>query len=120
MNEETIQRHVVARLRIARAVFCHVPNGSKATPRYRAKLKALGVEPGVPDLLIFSAPGGPCALELKTTKGRLSFDQLGWLGRLEELGWRVAVAYGLDDALARLESWGAIGSVSSSATTRSQ
>lgn len=106
MNEETIQKHVVARLRLARAVFCHVPNGSKAPPSYRAKLKALGLEPGVPDLLIFSAPiGRPCALELKTEKGRLSPAQSDWLGKLQIHGWSTATAYGLDEALAQLVTW---------------
>lgn len=110
MNEETIQRHVVARLRLARAVFCHVPNGSKATPGYRAKLKALGLEPGVPDLLIFSLAGGrappqPMALELKTEKGRLSSAQIKYGQRMSTLGWRVTTAYGLDEALATLISW---------------
>lgn len=109
ISEETIQRHVVARLRIARAVFCHVPNGSKATPQYRAKLKALGLEPGVPDLLIFSAPiGRPCALELKTSTGRLSPHQRHWLAQLERLGWHAEVAYGLDEAYAQLITWGVL------------
>jgi len=113
MLENEIQRHVTAQLRLRRVLFCHVPNGSKAPPQYRAKLRALGLEAGAPDLLIFSGPDKerlqrPCALELKTEGGKLSTHQREFLDSLAKLGWSVRVAYGLDQALAFLREWGIV------------
>jgi hypothetical protein len=127
--EETIQIEVVARLRRAGVRFFHCPNGSKATAAYRAKLWTLGLEAGVPDIVIVTPPpcrsSGPrilkdpdgsgrdwwphgAALELKAPKGRASDEQKQWLSDLASLGWATAVTYGLDEALAQLRAWGYI------------
>lgn len=121
--EETIQIEVVARLRRAGVRFFHCPNGSKATASYRAKLWTLGLEAGVPDIVIVTKPplryeawkNGTAqdwwcgaALELKAPKGRASDEQKQWLSDLAGLGWATAVTYGLDEALAQLRAWGYI------------
>lgn len=111
--EGEIQREIVARLRLARVVFCHVPNSGKFPVQYRTKLKAMGLEAGMPDLLVFSLansalPPAPMALELKAPKGRLSAEQTAKLAQLRAVGWRTAVTYGPDQALAQLVAWGVL------------
>lgn len=57
--EGDLQRRIVALLREARIDFCHVPNSTgRGNARKQGELAVLGVEPGVPDLLIFDPP--PC------------------------------------------------------------
>jgi hypothetical protein len=50
-----------------------VPNGGWRSPIEGAILKGLGVQPGVPDLILVR-DGLPFALELKTGRGRLYCD----------------------------------------------
>ena len=116
--EEAIQIAVVAHLRKHGVRFFHVPNGSKASAGYRAKLWSLGLEAGVPDIVIVDKPYGSreslseptpwagAALELKADKGRPSDEQKQWLSDLAVRGWATAITYGLDEALAQLRAWG--------------
>ena len=60
---------------------------------------------GVPDLVAVKA-GHTYALELKAPGGRLSPVQQEVHAALAAAGATVAVATGLDEALATLESWG--------------
>lgn len=108
MREDNVQRLVVAHLqrRAAKGViYWHTPNGGKRAISEAAKMKRLGVLPGVPDLLILRA-GELFALELKTETGRLSDDQKHMLSELAKAGATTATAYGLDHALTLLEQWG--------------
>jgi hypothetical protein len=68
-------------------------------------LKAMGVKPGVPDV-VACFQGKFYALELKADGGRLSTEQRNVLDALRRAGAIVAVATGLDEALRTLESWG--------------
>ncbi|MBL8565883.1 MAG: VRR-NUC domain-containing protein [Hyphomicrobiaceae bacterium] len=108
MSEEAIHRTVVAHLaRRARpgVVYAHVPNGEARGAGLGGKLKALGTRAGMPDLIALHA-GQFYALELKREGGRLTESQRQTLADLEAAGALTAVAYGLDDALGRLSSWG--------------
>lgn len=67
----------------------HVPNGGQRGKREGARLKALGVKPGFPDLVCF-APRGHwlgLALELKTGANKPTSQQIKWLARLADYGW---------------------------------
>ena len=105
--EQQIQRAIVQHLRqrgVPGLVFIHVPNGGKRKPIEAAIFTSLGAIPGIPDLIIIKA--GHCfALELKAEGGRLSDNQNLVLARLKECGATCAVAFGLDAALAQLETW---------------
>lgn len=105
--EQQIQRAVILHLRQrgAPGVFAfHIPNGGYRKPIEAAILKGMGVVAGTPD--IFAIKGGHCfALELKTETGRLSDNQTAVLARLKDCGATCAVAFGLDAALAQLETW---------------
>lgn len=79
----------------------HVPNGGERHPAVAAKMKAQGVEPGVPDLDLPVARCGYHGLriEMKRQKGgRLSDDQKEWLDGLNANGYLALVAHGAEEA----------------------
>jgi hypothetical protein len=86
-------------------VFFHVPNGGLRTKREAAKFRAMGVLPGVLDL-VFVADGHVYVLELKRSTGRLSEDQRAVISRLERAGAYTGVAYGFESATAMVKAWG--------------
>lgn len=116
MSEDAIQIEVVRRLRAAGVKFFHVANERRTSARNGAKLKAMGVSAGVPDLIIVPpaktlgqwtyAHTLPYALELKADRGRLSDAQKQWLEHFKACGWHTAVTYGLTEAIDQLTDWG--------------
>jgi hypothetical protein len=106
--EQQTQRAVFQHLavRAATAVFAfHPANGGWRTATEGAILKGMGVRAGTPDIIAIK--GGQCyALELKAPDGRLTPAQREAHAALAAAGATVAVAFDLDDALARLEAWG--------------
>lgn len=80
MTEHQIQSAIIAYLDKAlpatyRAI--HINN----TPRsaiHGARLKKMGLRPGVPDIAIIRDGGAVAFLEVKTAKGRLSEHQCEW------------------------------------------
>ncbi|WP_430626804.1 VRR-NUC domain-containing protein [Thiobacter aerophilum] len=103
--EEAIQRACVewARLQAPRypllAWLVHVPNGGIRPKGEAGKLKAMGVNPGLPDILIprRSGPWAGLAVEIKSPTGKVSRSQAKWLDALAADGWFVAVARSLDE-----------------------
>lgn len=107
-NEEAIHRAVVDHLRWRAhedVVWWHTPNGEARHRATAGRLKAMGVLPGVPDLLLLRH-GRLLGLELKSERGRLSPAQRHVQGRLVAAGALVATAHGVDAALATLDHWG--------------
>ena len=83
-----------------------IPNGGLRNIRVAQKLKAEGLQPGMPDLG-FAIEDGRCRwLEMKTDKGALSVYQIGIRRRLERLGHEWAMARSVDEALSHLADWG--------------
>ncbi len=83
--------------------FCAVPNGGHRAIHEAKVLRAEGVCPGVPDLLIFDHPevGGyvGAAIEMKRADGgRVSLEQREWIDALRALGWSAEVCAGFDAA----------------------
>lgn len=108
ITEEAIHRAVVAHVAVRAlpgVVYWHTPNGEARGAGLGGKLKALGTRAGMPDLMLLCC-GGLYALELKRDGGRLTDHQRRTLSDLEAAGAVTAVAYGVDDALGRLTSWG--------------
>lgn len=111
-KEDAEQRTLAAWLDLAGVRWCHVPNGGFRRPAEARIFRALGVKPGVPDVLIFTAP--PAAPHLKGTAielkrrvgGEVSSEQLGWMAALEELGWAVALCRGACAAIDTLHALG--------------
>lgn len=91
--------------------FCHVPNGEWRRKATAARLKAMGVTAGVPDLLVWLRGGGNFQVELKAGSRRPSPVQVDWAARMADLGVRVYLARSVDDleAVLRAEGVPAIG-----------
>lgn len=109
-SEEAIQRAVVDLLsRAARpgVAWTHMPAGEARAKGVGGKLKGLGTKAGWPDLVIVMA-GQLYGLELKTNAGRVSPAQQAAHAELVAAGAIVAVAYGLDQAMQQLKSWGVV------------
>lgn len=95
-EEDALQRACVRWLRLAhpRVFAFHCPNGGKRNLAEAARFKAMGVIPGIPDLLILEGRG--LAVELKSKKGVLTDNQKTVHELLRSRGWAVAVARDLD------------------------
>lgn len=86
----------------------HPANGEHRDPRTAAKLKAMGVKPGIPDLVLIAPSGLAHFLELKRGKAPLSAAQRDFHAHAEAQGWPVAVASSFERAEAVLCGWGAL------------
>lgn len=79
----------------------HVPNGGYRTKPEAAKLKAMGVKPGVFDLVL-PAPRRPyhgLYLEMKKpTDSNTSAAQFWWRDRLVKNGYYAIICNGVDEA----------------------
>lgn len=85
----------------------HPANGGKRSWSEGKSFKAMGVVPGVPDLIILKG-GEMFALELKSSTGRTSPAQRLCHAAMEAAGAKTAIAKGLDEALITLEVWGVL------------
>jgi hypothetical protein len=107
-SEDAIQRAVFEHLAVCSAagVFAfHVPNGGYRRAVEAARLKGLGVRPGVPDVIAIHR-GQVYAVELKREGGRATDAQLQAIEDIRDAGGHAQVCYGLDYALAVLKGWG--------------
>jgi cellobiose-specific phosphotransferase system component IIB len=110
-SETQIQIAVIDHLRYGAAngwKYWHTPNGGLRDKREAAKLRAMGVLPGVPDLVLISPQGKFHGLELKRKGGTLSEEQRLFHAFAKGMGWPVAEADTLDGALDVLRMWGAL------------
>lgn len=77
----------------------HVPNGGKRPRGAAGKLKAMGVKPGVLDVLLplpFNGWSG-LAIEMKVGSNRTTEQQDDWLQAFAASGYYTAVCYTLED-----------------------
>lgn len=84
-----------------------VPNGSDRHPAVAGKLRAEGVRPGVPDLVLAVSRNGyhGLYLEMKTATGRPSKAQTEWIERLQAEGYRAVVCRGWQAAWAEISTY---------------
>jgi len=85
----------------------HSPNGGSRHKAEAARLKAQGVRPGYPDLLL-DVPRGAyhgLRIELKAIGGKLSDDQKKWLKQLQARGFHAVMCVGYDEAVAVIEKY---------------
>lgn len=109
--EGDLQRALVQHLRLlapVNVIWAHIPNGEHRSKRTGARLKALGVQRGIPDLMFVLADGRAAFLELKARTGRLSPDQKAFGAKCEAMGVEYAVSADLDQALSILRAWGVL------------
>lgn len=89
-------------------LWFHPANGEHRDKRTAAKLRAMGVQPGVPDFIIIVA-GKVHMLEMKRPGGEKPRKaQRDFLFRAISAGCETAVAFGIDAALDILNAWGAL------------
>lgn len=108
--EYDLQRVIVQHLRLRAAdgvLWFHVPNGLKSDGRAVTRMKAIGLTPGVADLVIV-VNGETHFLEMKAKGGRARDSQLAFCEWALASGCDYAIADTLDRALKILEAWGAI------------
>lgn len=88
-------------------MMVHIPNEGKRSVSYGARLKRMGMRRGFPDMMLPVARGGSHGLfiELKTANGKPSEDQLRWLDRLNEQGYKAIIAYGAGEAIEAIRSY---------------
>src|SRR4051812_2913967 len=94
-EEDTLQQAVCNHLRarhVPGTLWFAVPNGGKRNAREAGRMKAMGVTAGVSDLILFRDRMF-FALELKTTKGRISDSQAVFLGAFSAAGGHTYVAF---------------------------
>lgn len=108
-EEERLQRQVANYLDLALARDClwwHTPNGGLRSKATAGKLKAMGVRPGVSDILILSAARGLHAIELKTLLGGTTEAQRQFLDHVRASGGQAAEARSLEQVVELVRGWG--------------
>lgn len=106
-SESALQSQIVQWLRWSLprdAVTSCFPSGGGGKVR-GARLKQMGLKPGMPDLFIFYN-GGAYGLEVKTAKGRASFDQKACHAELRFAGVKVEVVRSVAETEKALVAWG--------------
>ena len=104
LSEDAIQMALLEWLRLydrgAWELTHHSPNGGARSAVTGARLKAMGVRRGFPDLTLWLPRGGfhGLAVELKAAKGRPTPEQLDWLAHMSAIGWRAEVCCGFEAA----------------------
>lgn len=85
----------------------HIPNESVGGQGWIVRNRQMGVKPGVPDLFYPVPLNGyhGLFLEMKTATGRLSEAQKRWCRFLEEVGYKVVIAHGWEEAKKALEEY---------------
>lgn len=103
-TEEQEQTVFVRWLKVKDIPHFRVPNETYThSIRQKAKNKALGVSPGVPDLFVV-AGGRLVAIEMKRKKrGTVTPPQKQWLDTLNGVGVWAVVCRGADEAIAFIE-----------------
>jgi hypothetical protein len=89
--------------------YFHCPSGGKRSPREAALFKALGVVPGVSDLIFFWPIKNALFLELKTGKHFMTPEQLVFQERMRAVGFFTEWTNTLDDAIAILRRYELLG-----------
>ena len=85
-----------------------IPNGGARQKATAGKLKAEGVKPGVPDLMLPVRRGEYAGLflEMKRRKGgTVSAEQKGWMTALTAQGYKCLVCRGADEGKAAIQNY---------------
>lgn len=113
-SEDTIQKQIITACSYLKyegipltKIIRHIPNGGFRTDSEAAKLKAMGVVSGTPDLHLPIAKHGFASLyiELKTLDGDLSPDQKKQIPILRKIGNKVVVLRTFDDVIQEIKSY---------------
>lgn len=107
-TEDAEQEAVIQYCELKGIVVVHIPNESKRSAAYGAKMKRMGLRKGFPDLL-FPAPRKGfhgLVIELKRDKTcNPTAEQLQWIEYLNGQGYRAKVCYGAGEAIKEIEEY---------------
>ena len=109
--ESVEQRHFVQRVRTdprtRDLLWTATANGGLRHKATAGRMKAEGVNAGVPDLLFFDPHGGytGLAIEMKRKPNKPTAEQAAWLDKLMHRQWRCAVCYSSEEAWAVLTNY---------------
>lgn len=107
--EERLQRAVVQYLTLSMpddVFWYHCPNGEYRSKRTAARLKLMGVMPGVPDLCFVLRSGRAAFIELKAPKKGLSKVQKEAKSVIDGAGGMFAMCRTLEEVEKTLTDWG--------------
>ena len=78
----------------------HSPNGGKRDAVTGGQMKALGVKPGFPDLILpwRTDQHTGLVIEMKSSTGRTTTEQDEWLAHLASQGWLTTIARSAESA----------------------
>jgi hypothetical protein len=109
--EQELQKQIARALETIlkpEVVWFHSPNGGNRSRAEAGIFKAMGVKPGVPDLIIsWAGPDGPLmlAIELKAGTGKATTAQIEMMDRMRSCAWFVSEARSLDEVMALLKRY---------------
>ncbi len=115
LKERAVQRSIITICELMHITAVHVPNGAMlaggkiARAKQMAVLKADGLRPGFPDLLLIDEMGRERVgfLEVKRERGGIASDlQIHWGERLEGWGFRFAIIDRAEDLPDIIKEWG--------------
>jgi hypothetical protein len=88
-------------------LWFHTPNGGLRDKNIARKFKAMGLKPGVPDVLILETRHGYTgfAIELKCGKNDTTEFQDQWIMQLRKRGWKILVTWSLDEFIFEVDSY---------------
>ena len=107
-TEDEVQEAVVEYCDIMKIVCVHIPNESKRSAAYGAKMKRMGLRKGFPDLFIPTARQGFHGLFIELKRDKLAHptkEQLEWLSYLNREGYRAIIAHGVDAAMKEIKNY---------------
>lgn len=107
-TEDAEQEAVIEYCELKGIVVVHIPNESKRSLAYGAKMKRMGLRKGFPDLLFPTPRNGYHGLyiELKRDKTcKPTKEQLQWLEYLNKQGYRAELCYGAGEAIKVIEEY---------------
>ena len=106
-SEDNFQKAVARYLDAKGVLWFHCPNGGSRNVAEAAKLKAMGVMAGIPDILILE-PRKNCygfAIELKVGKNKCTDHQNEMRRHFIAHNWHVLVSYSLDQVIFEIDKY---------------
>lgn len=107
-TEDNEQEAVIDYCALKGIEVVHIPNESKRSPSYGAKMKRIGLRKGFPDLLFPMPRKGYHGLFIELKRDRTcrpTKEQLWWIDYLNKQGYHATVCYGADEAIREMEKY---------------
>ncbi len=101
-TEDAEQETVIEYCALKKIKVVHIPNESKRSLAYGAKMKRMGLCKGFPDLLFPTPHNGFHGLYIELKRDRTckpTPEQLQWISYLNSQGYRAKVCYGAGEAI---------------------